>query len=286
MATRLVVGAAVLALVGVPGASALGAYEDPSGDKVDKEDMVGPDITTVELDHTPTVVGFRVTVANYPGLPPKSRLAILFDLDRDITTGDQGFEHAVKYDVDASGGASVTFERFEPSEFSLVAVPESETTGSFSSGQFTAIVPRAELGNVTDFEFGLYAVRFGETERDVAGDVAPNTNLWYYSMAPVVLRLAASSLQLVPRPPRAGRPLAVSSVVRRLDTGMTVTSGAVACTARLGGVRLRVRGDFRSRAARCTMTIPPGAKGKRLAGSLTVRAHGAVVSKRFSVLVR
>lgn len=286
MGTRLVTLAAAFALVGVPGASAAGVFSDPTGDQVDKADLIGADITIVEVDHTQSVVGLRVTIGNYATLPPRSRIAILFDLDRNIATGDQGFENAVKYDVDSAGASRFTFERFEESRFSLVEVPDSNATGSFSAGAFTAIVPRSELQNPTELEFGLYAVRFGADERDVAGDVAPNANLWYYSFAePAPLRLAVSKLVLSPRRPLAGKPFSISSVVTRSDTGMTVRTGSVTCNARLGNAPLRARGGFRARNARCTMAIPRTAKGKRLTGSMTVRAHGAAVTKRFSFRV-
>lgn len=285
MRVSLVLGA-LTALVFLPGASAAGVFSDPAGDQTDTEDLVGPDVTTVEVDHTPSVIGFRVTVANYPAMPPKSRIAVLIDLDKDIATGDQGFEHAVKLDVDASGASRATFERFEPSRFSLVEVPGSAVTADFAGGVLTALVPRGELRAGNDFEFGVYAVRFGADERDVAGDVAPNANLWLYELVERrTVRLAASALVVTPRRPLAGKQFAITSVVTRSDTGSRVGGGSVTCRVRVGNAPLQTRGLFTRRSARCTMAIPSRAKGKRLTGSITVRAHGTAVTRRFTFKV-
>lgn len=288
MKVALALGA-LTALVLLPGASAAGAFVDPRGDQADKPDLalIGPDITNVEIDHTSNVLGFRVTIGNYAAMPPSSRIAIVLDLDKDIATGDQGFEHALKYDVDAAGASRVTFERFEPSQFSLVAVPGSRVTGEFAGGVLTALVPRAELGSGADFEFGVYAVRFGQSPRDFAGDVAPNANLWRYDVVEArTVRLAASTVAASPKRPLAGRPFTISSIVTRLDTGSRAGAGSIRCRVTLAGVALRARGSFRGGSARCTMTIPGAARGKSLAGSMTVRAHGAVVTRRFSFRVR
>jgi hypothetical protein len=285
MKVALALGAAA-ALVLLPGASAAGVFSDPIGDQVDKENLIGPDITMVEVDHTPSVVGVRVTIGNYPAMPPSSRLVILFDLDKDIATGDQGFEHAVNYDVDASGSSRVTFERFEPSRFSLVEVPGSTVSAEFAGGALTALVPRSELRTGTDLAFGVYAVRFGADRREVAGDVAPNANLWLYELVErTTFRLAASAFVVSPRRPLAGKQFSISSVVTRADTGTRVGRGSVSCRVRVGNDALRARGSFRGRSARCTMAIPRTATGKRLTGSMTVRAHGTAVTKRFSFRV-
>lgn len=286
MKLALVLGA-VTALVLIPGASAAGVFTDPSGDQVDKEGLIGPDIGMVEVDHTPTVIGFRVTIGNYASMPPSSKLAILLDLDKDIATGDQGFEHAVNYEVDASGGSRVTFERFEPSVFALVEVPGSAVTADFAGGELTALVPRGELRTGDDLAFGVYAVRFGTDPREVAGDVAPNANLWLYELVErASFRLAASALVVNPRRPLAGKQFAISSVVTRTDTRRRVGVGSVSCRVRVGNEALRARGSRRGPSARCTMTVPRTAKGKRLTGSMTVRAQGAAVTKRFSFRVR
>lgn len=286
MKVALVLGA-VVALSLLPGASAAGVFSDPSGDQLDKENLIGPDITMVEVDHTPGVIGLRVTIGNYAAMPLSSKIAILLDLDKDIATGDQGFEHAVNYEVDASSAARVTFERFEPSKFSLVEVPESAVSADFADGVLTALIPRREFRTANDLAFGVYAVRFGANSREVAGDVAPNANLWLYELVErATFRLAASVLVLSPPRPLAGKQFSISSVVTRTDTGRRLGVGSVSCRVRVGNEALRARGSFRAKRARCTMAIPRTAKGKRLTGTMTVRAQGATVTKRFSFRVR
>jgi hypothetical protein len=79
----------------------------------------------------------------------------------------------------------------------------------------------------------------------------------------------------------------VTSVVVRRDTGMAVhaDTGTVTCAARVGRTALRARGVYRARNARCLIDIPRSAKGKRLTGTITVRAHGAAAVRRFAYRV-
>jgi len=289
MKVALVLGA-VAALVLLPGASAASTFVDPIGDQVPFEDLVAPDISTVDVSNTRNgVVTFRVTIVNYDALPPNSRLAVLVDADRELATGDTGFEYAISRHVDAAGAERLTFERWEEEVFRMVEISAASLTSASAAGVYTLTVPRSELGNVTAFDFGLYAALFHPTMRNRAAvDSAPNENIWTYELDGLPPpRLAASNLVLAPRRPVAGRQFSVSSVVTRRDTGMTVLAGAgtVTCTARIGRTRLTARAAFRARNARCVITVPRTAKGKRLNGTITVRSAGGVVTKRFAYRV-
>jgi hypothetical protein len=289
MKVALVLGA-VVALSLVPGGSAAGVFNDPVGDQVPFEDLVAPDITTVEVVNTRDgLIGFRVAVANYSELPPRSTIAILFDLDRTFATGDSGFEYAASHRVDAAGEHRVVLERWEEEAFEMVEVTADGLSSTFEAGFYTLLVPRLLLENTTAFDFGLYAALFHPTrENRAAVDSAPNANIWTYELEGLPPpRLAASTLVTTPRRPIAGRQFMVSAVVTRRDTGMTVqaASGTVTCTARVGATRLRARGVFRSRNARCLIAIPRTAKGRLLTGAITVRSGGAAVTKRFSFRV-
>ncbi len=283
--TVLLALAAILVLVGVPSATAAAAFADPAGDQLDKpdSDLIGPDITAVEVTNTRSgTITFRATIANYASLPAHSTISLLFDLDKNNVTGDQGFEYAISYEIDPAGQSRLVFERFEESLFTLVEIPATSLSATFSSGVLTVSVPRSELANTTTFDFGLFAVVFNANESDVAGDVGPDAGIWTYDLdglpAP---RLSASKLVLSPMRPVAGRPFSVSAVVTRSDTGAVIKTGSVTCKVRLGKTSLRAAGTFRDQSARCTMAIPRTAKGKTLSGSLTVRTVGAVVTKRF-----
>ena len=289
MKVALALGA-VLGLVLLPGASAASSFVDPVGDQVPFEDLIAPDITTVDVSNSRGgVITFRVAVANYASLPPDSRIAILFDLDRDFSTGDNGFEYAVSHRVDAAGEERAVFERWEAATFRMVELGADPISSSFAGGTYTLALPRSALGNTTAFDFGLYAALFHPTRANRAAvDSAPNANIWTYELVGLPPpRLAVSRLARSPRRPVAGRQFVVTSVVVRRDTGMAVhaDTGTVTCAARVGRTALRARGVYRARNARCLIDIPRSAKGKRLTGTITVRAHGAAAVRRFSFRV-
>lgn len=289
MKVALALGA-VAAVALVPGASAASTFVDPPDDQVAFEDLVAPDITTVEVSNTRAgVITFRVAIANYQALPPNSRIAILVDVDRSFATGDNGFEYAISHRLDAAGQERVVFERWQDDVLQMVEISPDSLTSVFANGTYTMAVPRTSLGNTTAFDFGLYAALFHPTRQGRASvDSAPNADIWTYELDGLPPpRLAASNLVLSPRRPVAGRQLTVSSVVVRRDTGMTVHAaiGSVTCTARVGRTPLKARGTFRARSARCLIVIPRVAKGKTLTGSITVRSEGATVTKRFSFRV-
>lgn len=276
-------------VVGVPSATASAVFADPAGDQLDKpdSDLIGPDITAVEVANTRSgTLTFRATIANYASLPAHSTVSLLFDLDKNNVTGDQGFEYAISYEIDPAGQSRLIFERYEESQFTLVEIPATNLSATFSSGVLTVTVPRSELENTTTFDFGLFAVVFNANESDVAGDVGPDAGIWTYDLVGLPApSLSAPRLVVSPKRPVAGRPFSVSAVVTRSDTGAAITTGSVACNVRLGSTRLRTAGAFRAQSARCTMAIPRTAKGKTLSGSLSVRSAGAVVTKRFTFRV-
>jgi hypothetical protein len=288
MKVALVLGA-VAALTLVPGGAAQSAYVDPRGDQVPFEDLVAPDITSVEVVNTRDgVIGFRVVVANYAQLPPRSRIAILFDLDRSFSTGDNGFEYAVSHRVDEAGAHSVLFERWNEQNLQMAALSPEGLSSTFEAGSYTLLIPRRRLENTAAFDFGLYAALFHATRQNRAAvDSAPNANIWTFQLTGLPPpRLTASTLVLTPRRPVAGRQFRVSAVVRRADAGTVLDTATVACSARLGTAPLRTRGSFRGRSAHCTITIPATARGKSLRGSITVQAHGARLTKRFAYRVQ
>jgi hypothetical protein len=286
--TRLVVLAALLgALVPLAASAATSAasFTDPAGDQRNTAELTAPDITAVEVSNTPAgLITFRVTIASQSTLPPRSRIAVLFDLDRNVATGFSGFEYALSHEIDDSGQAKVLFERWNPGILEFAGLPTTSVTSTFANGVYTLTVPRNELGRTIGFEFGLYAaaLNLAMPSRSAVDD-APNTELWSYELVGLPPpRLASSRLVLVPRRPVAGRTFAVRAVITRLDTGTAITSGSITCAARLGSSRIPTRAAFRSGTAQCTIAIPRTAKRKTLTGSLTVRSLGTAVTKRFS----
>ncbi len=94
--------------------------------------------------------------------------------------------------------------------------------------------------------------------------------------------LAASPLSIKPTRPTAGHPLTVSFRITDSTSGTSVKPSSVACTANLGTRTARIV----SGAAACVLHPPATAHGKTLRGTLTAKAKGARLSKRFSIHLR
>jgi hypothetical protein len=75
--------------------------------------------------------------------------------------------------------------------------------------------------------------------------------------------------------------------VVRDDTGATIRSGLVSCTARIGSARLRVpSGRFVDGRATCILSVPSGATGRTLHGSISVVLAGKTVRRTFARRIR
>jgi hypothetical protein len=252
------------------------------------EELVAPDITSVSVSNTPGgVITFTVTVANHAALPPRSRMAILFDLDRSQSTGFGGFEYSVKHETDATGQAEVVFERWDGDALEFVTLPTDTLTSRFADGVYTFSIPRRQLQNTKGFAFGMYAAALNDAAiSKSAVDDAPNTELWLYELTGLPApRLATTRLARTPTKPSAGRVFTVHAGVRDADTGAALTAASVTCTARIGSAKVRVVGRFSGGRARCLVTVPRSAKGKTLRGTITVRSAGATVRRSFSYRV-
>jgi hypothetical protein len=287
---RLATLAALLggALLLTAGATAQISFEDAVGDQRNIEELVAPDITSVQVSNTPDgVITFRVTIVNQTTLPPHSRIAVLFDLDRRQATGFGGFEYSVKHEIQDSGQPLIAFERWDEVNLEFDQLPTTDIVSEFANGVYTLRVPRRQLENTTLFEFGMYAAALNRTvESRSAVDDAPNAELWSYALAGLPApRLVTSRLRVAPARPVAGRSFSVGTPVRRSDTGAAITSGMVACTARVGQARVRASGRFTGGQARCVVVVPRTAKGKTLRVTMTIRSAGATVTRTVTYLV-
>jgi hypothetical protein len=280
----LTVAVVLAVLLTATQAAADAAFEDPEADQRNTVELVAPDITDVQISNTRNgVITIRVAIGNYQALPPHSAIVLLFDLDRSINTGDQGFEYAVSHTVDPSGRTTLVLERWDEAAFRLQQIPADGLTSTFSGGIFTVSIPRSALGNTIGFEFGLYAAAFDEARRDPAVDSAPNTELWNYDLAGLPApQLTTQRFVVQPARPVAGRAFTVQTLVRRADTGSPVTAGTVACSARIAKAKVRAVGGFSGGLARCVVSVPRNAKGKTLQGTMTVRAIGSRLNRAFS----
>jgi hypothetical protein len=99
--------------------------------------------------------------------------------------------------------------------------------------------------------------------------------------------LAAVGFATAPQRPRAGRTFTASLGVKRLDTGATVRSGTIRCSARIAGQSLRLAAKaFRTGRALCAWRIPGWARSHVIRGSVAVRQGTFEVERRFSKPVR
>ncbi len=278
-----VAGALVVLMTGMP-AGAEASFGDETGDHGKTETLIAPDIGGVQVSNTSDgMITFRVAIANYAELPPRSRIVTLFDLDRNADTAELGFERAVSHLVDATGPTRIVFEQWDEPSFGYVQIPASTITSNFSGGVYTMSISRSELGNTAGFNFALFTILFGTNQRDRVGDIAPNENRWSYDLVGLPApTLSTARVVAMPARPVAGRTFTVAAVVRRSDTGGALTAAVVACTARIGKTRVRAVGRFSDGRARCIVSVPRSAKGKTLRGTITVRAAGARLNRAFS----
>jgi hypothetical protein len=100
------------------------------------------------------------------------------------------------------------------------------------------------------------------------------------------LRLVSSGFALEPETARAGRPLVATMRVARSDTKRPVL-GQFTANAKVLGKRLVLRSKrwYRTK-VHVEFRIPVWARGRTVAGSITVRYHGATITRRFSTRVR
>jgi hypothetical protein len=257
-------------------AFAAASFSDPAGDQKGTPGA-GLDITAVDVTHASDgLITFRVRIANYQVLPPTSFIAVFLDLDRDFNTGDLGDDVQIGW----SPSLGVAIERWDGAHY--VSAPADSLTAGFSDGLFTLTIPRSELGSVGSFDFlvGTSAVLDGTLNTDVAPAISSR---WTYDLIPLVMsasRLVGSRAQ-----PVAGKRFVVSTRISRADTGVAVTAGSVTCTARVGTTKLRATGRFAGGVAQCVMSVPRGATGKALRGTVTIRAGGGSLQKPYSFRV-
>ena len=103
---------------------------------------------------------------------------------------------------------------------------------------------------------------------------------------PATVRLSIVSMTVTPKRPRAGKSLTARLAVSRTDTRGRVTTGRVACSARVGGKAIRrVAAGFRGGAAQCSWVLPASARGKMVSGSIRVTQGRLSASRTFRIRV-
>lgn len=139
------------------------------------------------------------------------------------------------------------------------------------------------------FSLDLRAARAGAyTLKNVVkvtdqSDTDPSNNTAELTVAVGEASVSAAGFRLAPSPVRAGRALQATLLLARGST--PVRPARVGCAARVGGKPLVGKPVRLANGARCLWSLPPTAKGKRLAGSIAATAGGKIITRRFAVTV-
>jgi hypothetical protein len=255
-------------------------------DDGDDEDAA-PDITGTRVGDTKGGwISFAVTTPNYAKLTDDSVIFLAIDSDNRsaVSDIDSAIEIRITY-----GRGEVLLERWDPRNGGWVEDREPELVRARNSGNvITVELRRSALGRTQRFGFALTAVAFDGSSGAVrALDQAPDSGGFYrYALANRAFTLVATRISPTPSTPRAGEEFAVQLPVRRSDTNRGITSGRVACRAKLRGKALTGMGSVVRGAGRCSFAIPKAAAGARLQGRITVRVADASVAAGFAYVVR
>ena len=119
---------------------------------------------------------------------------------------------------------------------------------------------------------------------DLGSDGSSFTITWQSTGG--LLRLMPLGFTTTPQLPRAGRPFTASLKVAATNPA-ALADATTTCSAVVAGRPVRALGrSFSGRAAQCVWQLSAGATGKTIAGTVTVTARGAKLSKPFSLRIR
>jgi hypothetical protein len=304
---------ATLALLVVQGAAADQSYSDPAGDPSGG----APDVTAIAVANDGAgKITFDISVAGLPAAD--TFIDVPMNTDLNASTGDQGIDH--EFFFSGSLGIGLLL-RWNGTELAPVTVPSMRS--SYANGVVHLEVNRADMGNTSAFVFWVSSLKVSGNQVVGVDDAPDGTAVYQYTLAqhpacsdkidndgdgkidapadpgcssatdtdetdppppPPPLKLAAGKPRAVAGPAKAASAFTVAMTVARSD-GKPFT-GAVRCKAKAGAATLRAAGRAVAGAARCTMRLPKGAKGKKLSGSITATAGSASVSKPYAFAIR
>ena len=268
-------------------------FADGRGDAVaiNPETADRPDITRVVVSNdVDGLVTLRIGLLERPVLQEDMRLRILIDADRDRTTGiPGGYDYQLVWEA-RCGGLCGPFPsmslHFDPNVAVWTFSAEALDTHRFrfAVAVETGIVYDPITGklDLTNASWDVAPDQTGECARSAA-PLQPTCPLWDYGVRYGPARLVAKQLTFSPARPVAGRRLTVGLSAARTDTGEPVVTGTVVCKASLGTVALRAPVQrFVQGRQTCAFVVPTSARGRRLAGSITVVAGGLSLTRTFA----
>jgi hypothetical protein len=274
----LVAIAAALTLVLVPSASSRGGpqYTDPSGDNSSAADLSG---VTVMGDQATGQITFRISGSNLSSAPNQVTFLVV-DSDANPATGDPQWDGAdYGFAVDDSGYDFVHWNGSDWVEAPYATVAVCCVHGGST---VTVSVNRRELGNASEFNFGVETVNT-DTK---AHDNAPDDGVYNYSLAAGGPDIQDVLVQTRPSfGPMAGKPFVIKPVGLKLPPSGALISimrrpDSYRCRATISGRAVPGAGT-----GGCTLRIAKKARGKRLRLVLTVKYEGATKSVPFTFVV-
>ncbi len=288
-ACATLVALATLPAVAVGSASRASSSSTTYPDSIG-EDPQAPDITSTTVSNDDAgLITFRVAISNRPSLTPDMLLEIDMDTDANPATGDsRGLVAGTDFLIQLVPGA-VNLYKWSGSDYPGVAAPS--LVYAYDASGATIKVNAADLGNARTINFLVAIVSGATTDADGNPDFTsahldfspdPGHGAFTYEVK-VTVSLSATAFTTSPKPPRAGRPFSVGLAASESDTGGPVQQGTVRCVGRIGGRLLRPRSSrVVNGVAVCMWAIPKTAKGKRIAGSITLTSQGATLTRSFS----
>lgn len=310
---RLVVLTAIVALSAAAAGGAAGDSGSTSGAAKtttfrDAVGEPGPDIETVVVSSDANgQLTFRIDIPNHPLITDDLRIRIWLDADADVGTGlgqqgVRGADYFLLLDRWELGLGEVGFFTCSGSVCSggKVLPSGSGTSLRFSyrdGATFTLNAAELGLGRMERVRFSIEAwtgIGFDPVARrydftNARPDFAPDgagrwlgypdargADFWTYDARTMLVK----SFSATPAKPRAGRPFTLRLVLVRADTGVTLTTGAVSCSTKVGGRALRPSSrGFVSGRATCAFAVPADVRGRVFQSTIAVRFAGATVTR-------
>lgn len=244
-----------------------------SYDDAIEDSGIAPDFCAGEVitnDSQSITIGIHAH--NRSGFEAGDAYTILFDTDLNPATGGggAGAEYAISFSGPTADVSQWNGNAFGPG--SALAAPVEWVDGYGPVLSFD----RTEIGNPERFNVVFASANGPDSDR------APDAGSWSFSVTPFALEVRTLSLG----PARAGKTLTARALVLRSDFDSPLTEGQIDCRAKVAGHALRGRGSFQGNRVLCSWRLPTGARGQRLAGTITVVFQNVEARRAFVSRVR
>jgi hypothetical protein len=255
-------------------------FQDPVGDA-----NGGPDIVSVVegADKATATIGLRLHIT---GITESAGLNVFFNTDRDRTTGDGGY--------DAELWASDTqwdFAKWDVAAGGWQWGGRGTQTASKEGDDFEFTLPLADLGGVPWIPYLVetYTTQTSDTGSTYPlADRYPDNGAQNFDFNAVVTPPPPVIRAVLRRPwhPQAGKPFLVEYRILDRETYEPRTDGTVSVAMSIGGRTIHVARTVANGDVTARGTLPPGARGKLLAVTVTYAAAGQTTQRHDGYRVR